>query len=386
MQFRRFSRSAFTLVELLVVIAIIGILVGLLLPAVQAAREAARRMSCSNNFKQIGLGLHNYHATYDKFPAGAGGTVDQSGMTPYGTPPSWFNRNQYELSALVPLLPFIEQQPLWEKISNPLVDGSGYTFWPMGPYPSHDPAQYTPWGTQVNTYLCPSHPAAVLNVSRAKHTYAACYGDSIYLVGSGYSNQRGAKRGMFHRLSGRSYQGNMEGFMGFRDCQDGTANTIAMGEMCFSTNRREIQGNVANYVWSNIAGPVDASHCLTQRDANRPMFYPTSVSIVTTWRGDQWARGLMVLGGVNTVLPPNSQSCSHSSDTQSCIVSVSSYHRGGAHVLMTDGAVKFVTENVDAGNPRAPTICDLNSNNGQESPYGVWGAAGSRNGSENRTL
>ena len=77
------SRRGFTLVELLVVIAIIGVLVGLLLPAVQAAREAARRMSCSNNFKQIGLGIHNYHSAYKQLPMHVGGTTesDQLGDT-----------------------------------------------------------------------------------------------------------------------------------------------------------------------------------------------------------------------------------------------------------------------------------------------------------------
>ncbi len=103
------QRTGFTLVELLVVIAIIGILVGLLLPAVQAAREAARRMSCSNNFKQIGLGLHNYHAAYDTFPKQSGGTGNRGGG----------DSNRLFLSYLVPILPFVEQQPLWEQISNP---------------------------------------------------------------------------------------------------------------------------------------------------------------------------------------------------------------------------------------------------------------------------
>ena len=114
----KLNRSAFTLVELLVVIAIIGVLVGLLLPAVQAAREAARRMSCGNNFKQIGLAIHNYHAAYNAIPKHGTGPRNETRTTAWHTETTF----QHErLGALVAILPFVEQQAMWERISNPSV-------------------------------------------------------------------------------------------------------------------------------------------------------------------------------------------------------------------------------------------------------------------------
>ncbi len=127
MKLRKSNTSGFTLVELLVVIAIIGVLVGLLLPAVQAAREAARRMSCSNNFKQIGLGIHNYHSAYKQLPLQ--GTGSGPPDIAKGVDADWWKENecssQQQLSALVGILPFVEQQALWDKISNPSIEYTG---------------------------------------------------------------------------------------------------------------------------------------------------------------------------------------------------------------------------------------------------------------------
>ena len=103
-------RRGFTLVELLVVIAIIGILIALLLPAVQAAREAARRMQCSNNLKQIGLALHNYHAAQKSFPPGGLGY----GWCGWSSHPEWSTPSVHNKNGLLMLLPYLEQQPLYD--------------------------------------------------------------------------------------------------------------------------------------------------------------------------------------------------------------------------------------------------------------------------------
>ncbi len=151
-------RRGFTLVELLVVIAIIGILVGLLLPAVQAAREAARRMQCSNNLKQMGLAVLNYESTYKKFPVKTGGTANFCGSCPERNAAN-YNR----LSVFVPLLPFIEQTPLYNRIQagNEMSVGSVAVMMapggPSGWFPKNDGTSvYFPWAQVIPGYQCPS--------------------------------------------------------------------------------------------------------------------------------------------------------------------------------------------------------------------------------------
>ncbi len=372
-QRKKGAMAGFTLVELLVVIAIIGILVGLLLPAVQAAREAARRMSCGNNFKQIGIGLHNYHAAYDMLPPGAGGTRD--GVTVSSIPMA----TNYFTSTLVPILPFIEQQPLWEMISNPRIETTGVTFPSMGPEPNNH--NYQPFRTQVATYLCPSHPAAVVSPEAAKACYAPCVGDgfrSVYQTGLDTTT---FTRGMFTRVSGRPNGPTIfRGFQGFRDCLDGTANTVMFGEFCYSTNRNELKGNVKEFA---TIGTAPVTQCTTNaRDPNRQNFYLGAVR--NDLKGHYWFDGRFVRMAVNTIIPPNGPSCRGDGAGNHIINTIGSYHNGGAHVLMTDGAVRFVTDNIEAGdvNQNGP---DVNSA-GIESPYGLWGALGSRAGSENKAL
>lgn len=160
------ARRGFTLVELLVVIAIIGILVGLLLPAVQQAREAARRMSCQNNLKQIGLACHNFESAYKKLPTAQIYNAD------WGTPANTtftntdnFNNHTW-CGSLVFLLPFVEQQAVYQPFSSNLkMDASGFASIPNTPLlPKYQPywayaAINAVTGTPVPTYLCPSDNA-----------------------------------------------------------------------------------------------------------------------------------------------------------------------------------------------------------------------------------
>ncbi|MEM8910980.1 MAG: DUF1559 domain-containing protein [Planctomycetota bacterium] len=392
----RRKQVGFTLVELLVVIAIIGVLVGLLLPAVQAAREAARRMSCSNNFKQIGLGMHNYHAAYNRIPPHGVGTISQPSPTN-----SWWQTsllaNNRRLSTLVGILPFVEQQGIWEVISNPNdFDNDGVIdFQAGGPVP--DQIDYEPWTLEIPTYRCPSDPGRGLP-ALGRSNYAACLGDGTWqtMVGpwSGrltepaptvrFERARAGHRGFFRP---RDYRGR------FRDILDGLSNTIAMGEIAtylgdkdarlvLPADGRSLGGNSA----STAAIRNDPGVCDTFVNPERPGFWLNDASRETRGRGYRWADFKQTFTGCFTVLPPNDIYCArHNGDDLSGTAPMSSRHIGGVHVLMGDGAVKFITDSIEAGNrnhgdvwlegtgARAP---------GNKSPYGLWGALGTRAASE----
>ncbi len=405
-------RRGFTLVELLVVIAIIGVLIGLLLPAVQAAREAARRMSCSNNFKQIGLALHNYHSAYKELPMQAGGTGwrDTTGL-PYNFasslgPPG---HNRLELSALVGLTPFMEQQTVWELVANPFRiqngSGAGQFYNPMGPNPAMDLArhsnvgQYDPWVTQIPTYRCPSDPGTGLP-AQGRTNYAVCMGDSLHRTNNGLGANNGSRPG-----SGRArhVRASCRGVfvarkvMKFRDILDGLANTIAMGEI--ATDLGDYDSTTTSLPVSDVLGidlRVDAPHaiaCTQSLDPQRPRYWDPMVRAdidnrtgPEDRRGYKWARGRPLFTGMNTILPPNKPICTNNNPQNFGVMPPSSRHQGGAHVLMSDGAVIFITDSIEAGNSSAKPV-HRNSQPpdplpGAESPFGLWGALGTRANSE----
>ncbi|QDU63849.1 hypothetical protein Pan216_47300 [Planctomycetes bacterium Pan216] len=332
------SRVAFTLIELLVVIAIIGVLVGLLLPAVQQAREAARRMQCSNNLKQLGLALHNYHDSHGVFVFRKGGTNGSS---------SGLDDNWGRLSGFAPLLPYIDQQALYEKIQRG--DSSQP---PGGPAPWNS---WSVWNKVVPQYLCPSdsYIAKVKN-----NNYAFSLGDTI-------ANNRDddTVRGMFANRT--CYR--------IGDVGDGTASTVAMSEHARTAYDIRSAGSGFDPRTAIVMGQTGLA-------TNPSGCVATSTSQVKGRFGTRMFDGQPEWVGCHTVLPPNHISCAvgtnGSGDSLTTILPPSSYHPGGVNVLMVDGAVHFISDSIDTGDTTASEVM------AGKSPYGVWGALGTKDGGE----
>ncbi|TWT94945.1 DUF1559 domain-containing protein [Neorhodopirellula pilleata] len=390
------SRTGFTLVELLVVIAIIGVLVGLLLPAVQAAREAARRMSCSNNFKQIGLAIHNYHAAYDQLPEQGTGTASNTGGHHTNPRASGGGNSFNRLSFLVGITPFIEQQALWEQISNPYVTTTG-VYQAMGPLPSCSVANmqanpYIPWMTNIAAYRCPSDPGQGLP-SLGRSNYAACMGDATHSCSrenDAYEDANGnsnSTRASYSNAAARGafvYRKSLK----FRDILDGLANTMMCGEIISDLGDNDKR----SHIWTrggrtaaqwNTGGVL---RCRGAIDAARPNFWnPAATGVGNLFasseevRGNKWMCGIVLYTGFHSILAPNSELCIHGNQHEEAVVSTSSRHQGGTHVLMGDGAVKFITDSIDAGNSNSAQVTVHNYlPAGSKSPFGLWGELGTR--------
>ena len=373
------NRFAFTLVELLVVVAIIGVLIALLLPAVQAAREAARRMQCQNHLKQYALALHNYHDVHHSFPASRSGPVS---TTATDKEPDT-NRNHTWGSAAY-ILPFNEQSARYDQFIQ-IISGQLNTQIPPAFYTNDIREVYKEFFiSPIATYLCPSDPEAKsLYVPRggtddsinARNNYVISHGDyynnNHAIIGSesAYAPCNKATRGMF---------GN-QFWLDFAKCSDGTSNTIILSETAGSPDDESdlIRGGV-EYV-SGLTGDSGKCYDLVI-DAYTMKRGTTNVK---TQRGAFIFDGRVAITGFTTIVPPNGPSCAASSSYSHGIFPPTSYHPGGVNGAMCDASVRFVSDTINTdkvigvASPRR---------NRDPSPFGVWGALGTRDGGESKSL
>lgn len=300
------GRYGFTLVELLVVIAIIGILVGLLLPAVQAAREAARRMQCSNNLKQLGLAVHMYVDAHKSFPL--------QGLPAHGSNDAW------GWGAFI--LPFVEQTALYNTIQpgngpasgNPLTTGSL-------PKPSTLYNGQNLLQQPVAVFECPSDSGPHLNQfytkPRNSSNSANWYAKSNYLC-----NQN-----VIHK-SENGWSSPPAQPVNFGGITDGTSNTFLLGERALRVVDRDKGRSTAGVIWGK---PTSNSDAATSFHPNYP--------INSTDPSDDFRA--------------NNYTAPYSTATNSCNAHfVSSNHTGGAQFAFCDGSVHFISQNI-ASNPIA---------------------------------
>jgi len=359
---------AFTLVDLLVVIAIIGILVALLLPAVQAAREAARRLSCSNNLKQIALAMHHYQDVHKVLPT-VTGTTGAGG---------WANNqlNNFErLSPFALILPQVEQANLASRIKNGGVatSASGFDYNPGGPHPLQ--YDFLPFNASIPCYLCPSDGMEP-NIAGGRHrgflNYAMCCGDEIN--GNAWGNHE--TRGVWsHNKRVR-----------LASMKDGTSNTLLLAEVTIrnrdSGETDMKRGYVIESLDSLSASPII---CLAHEGPDETLI--GEVASDHNRRGECWSGGFPMVCGFTTITPPNSPACigNGRGEWNHGLWPPMSFHPTGVQVAMGDGSVHFVTDTVDTGD-LSITEPTRQSPILKRSPYGVWGALGNKEGGESASL
>lgn len=326
----------FTLIEMLVVIGIIGILAGLLIPAVQSAREAARKIQCGNNLRQIGIALSAYESAMECFPV----DVNDLRNVPVTRDPRRFGPAQ-PLSCLTRLLPFMEQTPLYDSINY-----SRELYPPADLFP--DPVHITAYTTTVQAFLCPSDSLA----GSGSNSYRGNVGVGPSVAVSAEAPDSG--NGFFF----------FPGYATTASFPDGLSHTAAFSERLRGT------GDLNHARPERDMSTVDRlPHCL-ERDADHalvccraaaasPSSFPAFVQAGFTWL---FARRMYTT--YCHAQEPNGLIADAASSVLTHgwgVTTARSWHRGGVNVLMGDGSTRFVSEHVQRN---------------------VWRALGSRNGGE----
>ncbi len=253
--------------------------------------------------------------------------------------------------------------------------------------------------TDISTFRCPSDPGIGLP-ALGRTNYAGCFGDTTDWINEGASqfnsmNMVWGNNAARARASCRGvFVGRMQ--LGFRDILDGLANTVMLGEINTDLGDRDITTapSINNQPWAEVHAQPQLCKTRTQIDPLRPRFWcpavgggnctPPTLSGGNQQRGFRWADGAPFFTGFNTILAPNSEMCLGGGDASTGQMSPSSRHQGGCHVVMADGAVKFITNSIEAGNPNSGTVHANFATvpgtvaPGSQSPFGLWGALGTR--------
>jgi prepilin-type N-terminal cleavage/methylation domain-containing protein len=300
------QRAAFTLVELLVVIGIIGVLVALLLPAVQAAREAARRMQCSNHLRQIGIALHNYADAARALPAGYNGL-------PYPPSPT----THFRWSGLAALTPYLEQTAISQSLdfTVPLFGPATMNF---DVFPQNRAAV----ATRLKVFLCPSDTGKTIAADRGPSNYMLCAGD-------------GSNGGNLYDATGTFYASS---WLRLAQVTDGLSNTVFGSETLLGTGEPDETGPAprdTRLAYLTIAGSSVITHALCHGSG--------------TWRYNRnycWADGGMTAGVYNHFFLPNDAHHDCFARTSPGWKAARSNHPGGVMVLLGDGAVRWAANSV----------------------------------------
>ncbi|SIN73712.1 prepilin-type N-terminal cleavage/methylation domain-containing protein/prepilin-type processing-associated H-X9-DG domain-containing protein [Singulisphaera sp. GP187] len=317
-------RRGFTLIELLVVIAIIGLLIALLLPAVQAAREAARRVQCVNHLKQLGLAVQSYCDINNALPPAA------------ATGPEWSNN----FSMKVRILPFLEQGALFNTLNMSFFQESA--------------PNATCLTTMVSTFLCPSDGNVPCGTYPVNGPGPRQVGYTSYPnnLGTTPTNNGGRYDGPAYFMGAASVPSvaQLAPIVTLAGITDGTANTALWSEMVRGKNGTTIEG--PNQVY-RMALPAPTTNAYVPLDT-----YLNACKIATTlaefdykgriWGSDSAAQG----GGYSHIMTPNLKACLFQSQTlpveySTLCVGASSFHPGGVNVGFLDGSVRFIKDGIN---------------------------------------
>jgi prepilin-type N-terminal cleavage/methylation domain-containing protein/prepilin-type processing-associated H-X9-DG protein len=342
-------RRGFTLIELLVVISIIAVLIALLLPAVQAAREAARRIQCTNNMKQMGLAFHNYHSTYNVFMTSEFFAVDSThNLLPY------FSGGGWRLTAL----PYIEQQPLWNAFNNNIT--------------IFNPENTTIYDTAIAAYQCPSDAIVSQRLALAAGQDSPLYTGTVFMHFSSYAGNSGvwmnetSPTGTNWPTAVQTNGANSNGVMyqssnvGLAAITDGSSNTLLLGEWAYG-KLVPLEAQTQWHWWIGY-NPGDAIF------------------------GSAWV--------INPEGKCQINSAGGVAYTYAFDCAAGSFHPGGANFTMADGSVRFIKDSISTSpyNISNCRITNIQGGNGTWSfippgspgyaPLGVYQALSTRAGGE----